>query len=152
MVVMLHKGIMAFSLGLNLAQAHGMTVKYFITASLIFSLASPTGMAVGIVISDLKDSLSKDVATAILQVIIVNFLKYEINLKWGLPTLAYLERYFIIEFSIVLFSTGDRGWNFSVHHMPRSSTPRICKWQNEATESYQRHFWLPSYRRDHLLH
>ena len=64
MVVMLHKGIMAFSLGLNLAQAHGMTVKYFITASLIFSLASPTGMAVGIVISDLKDSLSKDVTGA----------------------------------------------------------------------------------------
>ena len=83
MVVMLHKGIMAASLGLNLVQAHGMTVKYFITASLIFSLASPTGMAVGIGISDLKDSLTKDVAIAILQVIIIICLNYEINLKWG---------------------------------------------------------------------
>jgi len=65
--VIFHKGIMAFSLGLNLAQARGMTVKYFIAASLIFSAASPFGMAIGIGISDLKESIMRDLANGVLQ-------------------------------------------------------------------------------------
>ena len=69
--VIFHKGIMAFSLGLNLAQARGMTVKYFIAASLIFSAASPFGMAIGIGISDLKESIMRDLANGVLQVSII---------------------------------------------------------------------------------
>ena len=69
--VIFHKGIMAFSLGLNLAQARGMTVKYFIAASLIFSAASPFGMAIGIGISDLKESIMRDLANGVLQVCII---------------------------------------------------------------------------------
>ena len=65
--VIIHKAIMAFSLGLNLAQSHGMTVKYFTVANLIFSLASPIGMAIGIAVSDLQQSVPRDVANGVLQ-------------------------------------------------------------------------------------
>ena len=58
---------MAFSLGLNLAQSHGMTVKYFILSVTIFSLASPLGMAIGIGLSDMKQSIARDVANGVLQ-------------------------------------------------------------------------------------
>ena len=49
--VIVHKGIMAFSLGLNLAQSQGMTVKYFVASVIVFSLASPVGMGIGMAIS-----------------------------------------------------------------------------------------------------
>lgn len=65
--VIVHKGIMAFSLGLNLAQSAGMTVRYFVAATLIFSLASPLGMAIGIGLSDLRQSIPRDVANGVLQ-------------------------------------------------------------------------------------
>ena len=49
--VIVHKAIMAFSLGLNLAQSQGMTVKYFVASVIVFSLASPLGMGIGMAIS-----------------------------------------------------------------------------------------------------
>lgn len=67
LAVIFHKGIMAFSLGLNLAQSHGMTIKYFVTSVTIFSLASPVGMGIGIGLSDMKQSIARDVANGVLQ-------------------------------------------------------------------------------------
>ena len=66
--VIVHKAVMAFSLGLNLAQATGMTVKKYILASLIFSTASPLGMGLGIWLSHLRQSLARDIANGTLQV------------------------------------------------------------------------------------
>ena len=66
--VIVHKAVMAFSLGLNLAQATGMTVKKYILASLIFSTASPLGMGLGIWLSHLSQSLGRDIANGTLQV------------------------------------------------------------------------------------
>ena len=65
--VIVHKAVMAFSLGLNLAQATGMTVKKYILASLIFSTASPLGMGLGILLSHLHQSLARDIANGTLQ-------------------------------------------------------------------------------------
>ena len=59
---------MAFSLGLTLAQAN-LTTKQFTMSVLIFSSASPVGMAIGIFLSDLERTLSVDFANAILQTI-----------------------------------------------------------------------------------
>jgi zinc transporter 1/2/3 len=61
-------GVMAFSLGLTLAQAK-LTKKQFVMSVLVFSLASPLGMAIGIFLSDLDRSLGVDFANAILQTI-----------------------------------------------------------------------------------
>ena len=61
-------GVMAFSLGLTLAQAK-LTKKQFVMSVLVFSLASPVGMAIGIFLSDLDRSLGVDFANAILQTI-----------------------------------------------------------------------------------
>ena len=66
--VIVHKAVMAFSLGLNLAQSAGMTVRKFLLANLIFSVASPLGMGLGILLSHLQKSLARDVANGILQV------------------------------------------------------------------------------------
>ena len=59
---------MAFSLGLTLAQAN-LTTKQFTMSVLIFSSASPAGMGIGILMSDLERTLSVDFANAILQTI-----------------------------------------------------------------------------------
>ena len=61
-------GVMAFSLGLTLAQAK-LTKKQFVMSVLVFSLASPLGMAIGIFLSDLDRTLGVDFANAILQTI-----------------------------------------------------------------------------------
>ena len=69
--VIVHKAIMAFSLGLNLAQSAGVTVKRFIIANLIFSVSSPLGMALGILLSHLQKSLARDIANGTLQVCVI---------------------------------------------------------------------------------
>ena len=61
-------GVMAFSLGLTLAQA-SLTKKQFVMSSMVFSTASPLGMGIGIILSDLKQSLIVDFSNAILQTI-----------------------------------------------------------------------------------
>ena len=70
--VIIHKAIMALSLGLNLSQAAGMTVKKFILATLIFSIASPIGMGLGIGLSHIHKSLAKDIANGTLQVMLLS--------------------------------------------------------------------------------
>ena len=67
--VIVHKSIMAFSLGLNLSQSAGMTVKIFIAANMVFSISSPLGLGIGIGISHLHKSLAKDIANGTLQVL-----------------------------------------------------------------------------------
>ena len=71
LAVIVHKGIMAFSLGLNLAQSAGVTVKKFILANIIFSTSSPLGMGIGMAISNLNQSLTRDIANGVLQVSIL---------------------------------------------------------------------------------
>lgn len=66
LAVIAHKGIMAFSLGLTLAQAN-LNFKQFLLSVLIFSLASPVGMGIGILLSNLEKSLGVDIANAVLQ-------------------------------------------------------------------------------------
>ena len=66
--VIVHKAIMAFSLGLNLAQSAGITIKTFIVATLIFSISSPIGMGIGIGLSHLRQNLARDIANGTLQV------------------------------------------------------------------------------------
>lgn len=64
--VMLHKAIMAFSLGLNIAQS-SFSVKAFIASSLVFSLASPLGVGVGIGLSGLPASIPQRICNGVLQ-------------------------------------------------------------------------------------
>ena len=68
LAVIVHKAVMAFSLGLNLAQSAGVNVRKFIVANIIFSVSSPIGMGIGIVLSNLKQSLARDIANGTLQV------------------------------------------------------------------------------------
>lgn len=65
--VIVHKAIMAFSLGLNLAQSAGITIKTFVVATLTFSISSPVGMGVGIGLSHLRQNLARDIANGTLQ-------------------------------------------------------------------------------------
>ncbi len=66
LAVIAHKGIMAFSLGLTLAQAN-LSSKQFLISVLVFSTASPFGMGVGILLSNLEKSIGVDLANAVLQ-------------------------------------------------------------------------------------
>ena len=64
--VIAHKAIMAFSLGLTLAQAT-LSAKQYVMSIMVFSLASPFGMGIGILLADMDHSLAADVANGILQ-------------------------------------------------------------------------------------
>jgi len=64
--VMVHKTVIAFSLGLNIAQSD-LNFKSFIISNIIFSLASPLGVGVGILMTDLPQSLMRDICNGILQ-------------------------------------------------------------------------------------
>ena len=64
--VMVHKALMAFSLGLNMAQS-GLSKRSFVTSNLVFTLASPLGVAIGIAMSGLPPSLASDCWNGVLQ-------------------------------------------------------------------------------------
>jgi len=64
--VITHKAVMAFSLGLNIAQSE-LSVKAFVWSNILFSLASPLGVAIGIALSDLPPSLSQEICNGVLQ-------------------------------------------------------------------------------------
>jgi len=64
--VMMHKAVMAFSLGLNIAQAD-VSNKNFMMSNIMFSIASPIGVGVGIAVADLPPSLPQDLCNGILQ-------------------------------------------------------------------------------------
>ena len=64
--VMVHKTVIAFSLGLNIAQSD-LNFKSFIISNIMFSLASPLGVGVGILMTDLPQSLMRDSCNGVLQ-------------------------------------------------------------------------------------
>jgi len=64
--VIVHKTVMAFSLGLNIAQS-SLNFKNFIVSTIIFSLASPLGVGIGILMMDLPPSLMRDSCNGVLQ-------------------------------------------------------------------------------------
>jgi len=64
--VITHKAVMAFSLGLNIAQSD-LSVKAFVWSNVLFSLSSPVGVAIGIALSDLPASLPQEICNGVLQ-------------------------------------------------------------------------------------
>ena len=64
--VMSHKALMAFSLGLNIAQSE-LNIRSFVISNILFSLAGPIGIGIGIGISDLPPSLVSDICNSVLQ-------------------------------------------------------------------------------------
>jgi len=64
--VMFHKAVMAFSLGLNIAQSDLSTQTIFMS-NIMFSIASPIGVGLGIAVADLPSSLPQDLCSGILQ-------------------------------------------------------------------------------------
>jgi len=64
--VIVHKAVMAFSLGLNIAQSD-LSVKSFVLSNIMFSIASPIGVGIGIAVADLPSSLPQDICNGILQ-------------------------------------------------------------------------------------
>lgn len=64
--VIVHKAVMAFSLGLNIAQSN-LSVKSFVVSNIIFSLASPIGLGIGIAVTDLPNTLPREIASGVLQ-------------------------------------------------------------------------------------
>jgi len=64
--VMSHKAVMAFSLGLNIAQSD-LSLRNFILSNVVFSLSSPIGIGIGIGMCGMPPSLSHDICSGILQ-------------------------------------------------------------------------------------
>ncbi|GFS00435.1 zinc transporter ZIP1 [Elysia marginata] len=64
--LVLHKSILSFSLGMNLVQSR-ITRKSAVKSVFVFSIASPLGIAIGIGITDLWDSVSSGLVHGVLQ-------------------------------------------------------------------------------------
>jgi len=64
--VMFHKAVMAFSLGLNIAQSDLSTQTIFMS-NIMFSIASPIGVGLGMAVADLPSSLPQDLCSGVLQ-------------------------------------------------------------------------------------
>lgn len=64
--VIVHKAVMAFSLGLNIAQSN-LSVRSFVISNIIFSIASPIGLGIGILVTDLPNTLPREIASGVLQ-------------------------------------------------------------------------------------
>ena len=61
-----HKGIMASSLGLTIAQTQ-LKMRIKLLAVAIFSVASPVGIAIGIGVTGMQQSIGRDIANSVLQ-------------------------------------------------------------------------------------
>merc|ERR1719233_1474356 len=66
LAVISHKAVMAFSLGLNIAQSNISRMK-FTSSIIMFSISSPIGVGIGMAVADLPPSLPQDICNAILQ-------------------------------------------------------------------------------------
>jgi len=66
--VLVHKAVMAFSLGLNIAQS-SLSFKSFMISNIIFTISSPIGMGIGMGILGLPHSLTQDIISSVLQAI-----------------------------------------------------------------------------------
>lgn len=64
--VVVHKAVMSFSLGLNIAQSD-LSIKSFLISNILFSISSPVGVGIGIAIYDLPSSLPQDICNGVLQ-------------------------------------------------------------------------------------
>jgi len=64
--VSVHKAVMSFSLGLNIAHSN-LSLKSFIISNILFSISSPIGVAIGIAVSDLPNSLAQNICNSVLQ-------------------------------------------------------------------------------------
>jgi len=64
--VIIHKAVMAFSLGLNIAQSQ-LSVRAFVWSNVLFSVSSPVGVAIGIGLSDLPETLAPMICNGVLQ-------------------------------------------------------------------------------------
>ena len=101
LAVIAHKAVMAFSLGMTLAQS-ALTAKQYLASLLIFSLASPIGIGIGMLVVDMDQSLAADVANAILQgiacgtflyVTFFEVLPHEFNQQ---STNSYMKLFFLL--------------------------------------------------------
>ena len=66
LAVGLHKAVIAFGLGLNLAQSR-LSLWAIIRSNLVFSLASPIGLAIGMGIEDFGHSVDQSAVNGVLQ-------------------------------------------------------------------------------------
>lgn len=66
LAVGLHKAVIAFGLGLNLAQS-SLSLWAIIRSNMVFALASPVGMAIGMGIEDFGHSVNESIVNGILQ-------------------------------------------------------------------------------------
>ncbi|GFO41050.1 Zinc transporter zip1 [Plakobranchus ocellatus] len=64
--LVLHKSILSFSLGMNLVQSR-ISRKSAVKSILVFSIASPMGIAIGLMINDLWNSVSSGLVHGLLQ-------------------------------------------------------------------------------------
>jgi len=65
-VVIIHKSVIAFSLGLSVVQSK-LTLGLTVVCCSMFCLASPLGLALGIALDDIKDSVAASVSSGVLQ-------------------------------------------------------------------------------------
>jgi zinc transporter 1/2/3 len=66
--VIMHKAILAFSLGMTVAQTN-LRKRFMYLSIFIFSISSPIGVAIGIGMLDIEQSIGRDIANGVLQVI-----------------------------------------------------------------------------------
>lgn len=66
LAVGLHKSVIAFGLGLNLAQSR-LSLWAIVRSNLVFSLASPIGLAIGMGIEDFGHSVNESIVNGVLQ-------------------------------------------------------------------------------------
>ena len=95
---------MAFSLGLNIAQS-SLSIRSFVISTIVFALASPLGIGIGIIISDLPPSLPGDICNGVLQ-----------GIKHAFFSIQQLRRKFITNFR-------PCWWDLPLHNVLRGAPP-----------------------------
>lgn len=124
MAVMMHKAVMAFSLGLNIAQS-SLSVRAFVFSSITFSLASPLGVAIGIGLCGLPPSIPQQICNGVLQgiaggtflyITFFEVLPHELNI----PSKRLWKVFFVIlgfsVFCITLIGHGHYHGHAQEHH------------------------------------
>uniref|UniRef100_A0AAF5I1J1 Uncharacterized protein n=2 Tax=Strongyloides stercoralis TaxID=6248 RepID=A0AAF5I1J1_STRER len=74
--LMIHKLIVAFSMGLQLARTHAHNIKWVIVSMFIFSITSPLGAIVGSFVHNIENEYLKDILLMILQGLAVGTFLY----------------------------------------------------------------------------
>ena len=136
--VVIHKTIIAFSLGVNMVQ-HEMSVSAITKSCFLFSVMGPVGIGVGIAITQSSSTFEVAISSAVLQGIANGSFLFVTFFEIFQKELSYAKgnRLLKVLFMIIGYSVVTGLLYYIIEHASHPKTPKICGNDTSTNDFFQ---------------